>query len=75
MGSTPFPRGPPMTDMTNVHSGSVPVHNSSKYGPLCVDDERELVQLMFDMIQMEKYLEEKKQTLVEQADFNLMDGF
>ena len=62
-----------MTDMTNVHGG-VPI-SSQKFGPLPVDDERELVQLMYDMIELEKYLEEKKQNLVEQADFNLMDGF
>lgn len=40
-----------------------------------VDDERELTQLFFDMIQQEQYLENYKQQLVEQPDFNLMDGF
>lgn len=62
--------------MTNVHSGSaVPLHGSSRFGPLHVEDERELVQLFFDMIENEKYLEMQKQKLVEQADFNLMDAF
>jgi len=49
-----------MTDMTNVHSGSIPINGIINTGPLSVDDERELMQLFFDMIQSEKYLEETK---------------
>ena len=63
-----------MTDMTNVHPGHIPSGNIST-GPLAVEDERELVQLLFDMIQNESYLEGMKQLLVERSDFNLMDAF
>jgi len=38
-----------MTDMTNVHPGHIPSGNIST-GPLTVTDEKELVQLLFDMI-------------------------
>lgn len=76
-GSTPFPRGPPMNDMTNVHPGFVPVNGSQKINcsPITATDEKDLVQLLFDMIQYEKMLEQKKQELVEKADFNLMDAY
>jgi len=42
-GSTPYPRGPPMTDTTNVHSGQIPMNGGGYTGPLCQQDERELV--------------------------------
>jgi len=66
-----------MTDMTNVHTGSIPIAGSQKQScsPLTVDDEKELVQLFFDMIQNETHLERVKQQCVEMGDFNLMDGF
>jgi hypothetical protein len=75
MGSTPYPRGPAMDENTNIHSGQVASHAIERYGPLNVDDEREMVQLLFDMIQQEKKVEEAKCNLVEFQDFNLMDGF
>ena len=62
-----------MDENTGIH-GSVAINNC-KYGPLPVDDEREMVQLFFDVIHQEKYLEKMKCELVEFADFNLMDGF
>lgn len=58
-GSIPYPQGPPLTEYTNVHSGSVPLANM-KNGPMTLDDERELTQLLFDMIQQELWLEKKK---------------
>jgi len=66
-----------MTDMTNIHSGSIPLQGNqiSKAGPLSAEDERELVQLFFEMICNEKELEEAKRNLAEQGDFNLMDAF
>ena len=72
-GSTPYPRGPRLDETTGVHGSNpfAPVH----YGPMSLDDEREMVQLFFDVIQQEVSLEQKKQALVEFADFNLMDGF
>ena len=45
-GAGPYPRGPPMTDLTNIHSGSgMPSHGSQirKVGELSPEDERELV--------------------------------
>lgn len=76
-GSTPYPRGPPMTDMTNVHSGSIPITGSQKLNcsPLHPQDEQELTQLLFDMITNETELERVKQQCVEMGDFNLMDAF
>ena len=44
-------------------------------GPLNKDDETELTQLMYIIIQNEKELEESKKMLAEQGDFNLMDCF
>ena len=66
-----------MTDMTNVHAGSIPLMGSQDgmAGPLTGEDERELVQPFFEMICNEKELEEAKRTLAEQGDFNLMDAF
>lgn len=76
--ANPYPRGPPMTDMTNIHSGNgIPSHGSQirKVGELSPEDERELVQLLFEMIVNEKELEAAKMRLAEQGDFNLMDAF
>lgn len=76
--ANPYPRGPPMTDMTNIHGGNgVPSYGSQvrKVGELSPDDERELVQLLFEMIVNEKELEAAKMRLAEQGDFNLMDAF
>lgn len=75
--SNPYPQGPPMTEMTGVHPGSIMVQGAPKVavGPLSTDDERELVQVLYEMILNEKELEEAKQRLAEQGDFNLMDGF
>mmetsp|Transcript_6825 Transcript_6825/g.11514 ORF Transcript_6825/g.11514 Transcript_6825/m.11514 type:complete len:155 (+) Transcript_6825:1209-1673(+) len=68
-----------MTDMTNVHPGTLhfPVGGGQQnnFGPLNTEDEREMVQLFFEMILNEKELEEAKHQLVEQADFNLIDAF
>lgn len=65
-----------MTDMTNIHSGSIPLHGANNFvGPLNREDERGLVQLFFDMIMQETAMEKQKQALAEQSDFNLMDGF
>ena len=61
-----------MTDMTNVHAGT---SASQSVGSLNGEDERELTQLLFDMIQNETLLERAKQECVEMGDFNLMDGF
>lgn len=46
-----------------------------KPGPLHVDDEREMVQLLYEMITNENDIEVAKQKLAEQGDFNLMDAF
>ena len=48
-----------MTDMTNVHPGTLPLHSApiSQVGPLSAEDEREMVQLLFEMIANEKELE------------------
>merc|ERR1711935_414086 len=75
--ANPFPRGPPMTEMTNVHPGSIIVQGGQKVhvGPLRAEDERELVQVLYEMILNEKELEEAKQKLAEQGDFNMMDAF
>ena len=65
-GAGPYPQGPPMTDMTNIHSGNVmgggPI---SHVGPLSGEDEREMVQLLFEMIVNEKDLELAKMKLAE----------
>lgn len=60
--ANPFPQGPPMTEMTGVHPGSIIVQGASKMpiGPLSVEDERELVQVLYEMILNEKELEEAK---------------
>ena len=71
-----FPRGPPMTDMTGVHPGTVATSGGKvAAGPLHAEDERELVQLMYEMIVNEQEIEAAKQSLAEQGDFNLMDAF
>ena len=57
-----------MTDMTNIHSGTgIPSHGSQirKVGELNAEDERELVQLLFEMIVCEKELEAAKMRLAE----------
>ena len=55
----PYPRGPPLTDTTNIHAGSIPITGGPKVynGPLNGEDERELVQLFYEMIINEKELE------------------
>lgn len=75
-GAGEFPRGPPMTDMTGVHPGTI-LTSAGKVnaGPLHAEDERELVQLMYEMIVNEQDIEAAKQKLAEQGDFNLMDAF
>lgn len=71
--------GPPIIDSTNTQGGnlhfSVQGGQTQGFGPLSGEDERELVQLFFEMIVNEKELEDAKQALVENADFNLMDAF
>ena len=55
-----------MTDMTNIHSGSIPLHGANNFvGPLNREDERGLVQVLFDMIIQETDMEKQKQTLAE----------
>ena len=50
----PYPMGPPMTEMTGVHAGTVLSANGKvSHGPLHPDDEREMVQLMYEMISYE----------------------
>ena len=44
-------------------------------GPLNIEDEREMVQLFFEMIVNEKQLEAAKMNLAECSDFNLVDAF
>ena len=39
----PYPRGPPMNDMTNIHTGSYQGAPRQNVGPLNVEDERDLV--------------------------------
>ena len=42
----PFPRGPPMTEMTGVHPGTIDLMGGQPilaHGPLNGEDERELV--------------------------------
>ena len=58
MSAGPYPRGPPMTDMTNLNPGNFGGAPKQVVGPLNADDERELVQLLFEMIINEKELEE-----------------
>jgi len=65
-----------MTDMTNINGGSF--HQGSQYqkhGYLSPEDEKNMTQVLFEMIMQETKLEKHKQDLVEQSDFNLMDGF
>ena len=52
----PYPRGPPLTDTTNIHAGSIAITGGPKLynGPLCIEDERDLVQLFYEMILNEK---------------------
>lgn len=67
-GISPYPRGPPMTDMTNIHSGNmIPMDGAPirRVGELCVEDEKELVQLLFEMIVNEKDLEDSKMRVAE----------
>lgn len=73
----PYPRGPPLSDTTNIHAGSIPVSGGPKLynGPLNAEDERDLVQLFYEMIMNEKELEQAKMALAECADFNLVDAF
>ena len=72
----PYPMGPPMTEMTGVHAGTVLTANGKvSHGPLHPDDEREMVQLMYEMISYEQEIEKAKEKLAEQGDFNLMDAF
>lgn len=57
----PYPRGPPMTDSTNIHSGSLGFGGPKQnVGPLNAEDERDMVQLLYEMIINEKELEESK---------------
>ena len=61
-----YPRGPPMNDMTNIHAGTPYKQGGADHiGPLRAEDEKDLTQLLFDMIQNELYLEQQKQLLVE----------
>lgn len=68
-----------MSDMSAsmVHPGTLLLQGAPKsgVGPLNAADERELVQVLYEMILNEKELEEAKQRLTEQGDWNLMDGF
>ena len=64
-----------MTDTTNIHAGNFGGAPKQNVGPLSADDERDMVQLLFEMISNEKELEEAKCSLVQQGDFNLMDAF
>jgi hypothetical protein len=53
-----------MNDLTNIHPGSLdfPIQGSQSIGvvPLSLADERELMQLFYEMILNEKELEEAK---------------
>lgn len=65
-----------MTDMTGVHAGTVFSQNGKvQVGPLHPDDEREMVQLLYEMIVNEQEVEKAKEKLAEQGDFNMMDAF
>lgn len=67
-----------MTEMTGVHPGTVELMGGQPilvHGPLNGEDERELVQTMYEMILNEQDIEKSKQALAEQGDFNLMDAF
>ena len=44
-------------------------------GPMKAEDERELVQVLYEMILNEAEIEAAKQKVAEQGDFNLMDAF
>ena len=47
-----------MTEMTNIHMGNIMGGAPKKAaGPLSAEDERELVQLLYEMIMCEKELE------------------
>ena len=46
-----------------------------KIGPLRAEDERNLVQLMYEIILNEQEVEEAKQKLAENGEFNLIDAF
>lgn len=55
-----------MNDMTNIHAGTPYKQGGADHiGPLRAEDEKDLTQLLFDMIQNELYLEQQKQLLVE----------
>jgi len=60
----PYPRGPPMNDMTNIHTGNYMGAPKQNVGPLSADDEKDLVQLFYEMIVNEKELEEIKCQMV-----------
>lgn len=62
-----FPQGPPMTDMTNVHPGSIIVQGGQKVsaGPMKADDEKEMVQVLYEIILNEAEVEAAKQKLAE----------
>lgn len=56
-----YPRGPPMTDMTNINGGSF--HQGSQYqkhGYLSPEDEKNMTQVLFEMIMQETKLEKHK---------------
>lgn len=49
----PFPQGPPMTDMTNIHPGSISFNQASalkRHGYLNPEDEKNMTQVLFEMI-------------------------
>ena len=54
-----------MTDTTNIHAGNFGGAPKQNVGPLNADDERDMVQLLFEMISNEKDLEEAKCSLVQ----------
>jgi len=56
---SPYPRGPPLLETTNIHSGGgVPNFGASKQtGPMSDSDEKDLVDLLYQMIIHEKELE------------------
>jgi len=51
--------------MTNIHGGNYSGAPKQLVGPLNAEDERDLVQLFFEMICNEKELEETKCNLVQ----------
>ena len=65
-----------MLDSTNVHSGGgIPNFGAPvQTGPLTPFDEKQLVQLFYEIILNEKEIEQAKMKLAECADFNLMDA-